>query len=92
MNWLNVKIGVSAAYLAVFLFGMASLAEAAEGIDTQALYKEHCASPAMARSRLGGVGPALLPENLERLRKPEAAHRHSRQVARQRRCPPSATS
>ena len=72
MNWLNVKIGVSAAYLAVFLFGMASLAEAAEGIDTQALYKEHCLA-CHGENRLGGVGPALLPENLERLRKPDAA-------------------
>jgi cytochrome c553 len=34
-------------------------------------YQEHCAA-CHGETRLGGVGPALLPENLERLRKPEA--------------------
>ena len=68
MNW---RIWVPAAYLAVFLAGMASFAEAAEGIDAPALYRQHCAS-CHGENRFGGVGPALLPENLERLRKPEA--------------------
>ncbi|MDH3319760.1 MAG: nitrite reductase [Betaproteobacteria bacterium] len=36
------------------------------------LYQTHCASCHGAQ-RLGGMGPALLPENLSRLRKPEAA-------------------
>jgi DNA-binding beta-propeller fold protein YncE len=36
-----------------------------------ALYTQHCAS-CHGADRLGGTGPALLPENLERLRKPEA--------------------
>ena len=36
------------------------------------LYQTHCASCHGAR-RLGGMGPALLPENLSRLKKPEAA-------------------
>lgn len=35
------------------------------------LYREHCAA-CHGADRLGGTGPALLPENLERLRKPEA--------------------
>lgn len=36
------------------------------------LYRTHCAS-CHAEGRLGGMGPALLPENLARLKKPEAA-------------------
>ena len=36
------------------------------------LYQTHCASCHGAQ-RLGGMGPALLPENLSRLKKPEAA-------------------
>ena len=36
------------------------------------LYTTHCASCHGAQ-RLGGMGPALLPENLSRLRKPDAA-------------------
>ena len=35
------------------------------------LYREQCAA-CHGADRLGGTGPALLPENLERLRKPEA--------------------
>jgi mono/diheme cytochrome c family protein/DNA-binding beta-propeller fold protein YncE len=35
------------------------------------LYATHCAS-CHGADRLGGIGPALLPENLERLRKPQA--------------------
>ena len=68
MNWLNLRIAVSAAYLGIFLFGMASFAEAT---DVKDLYKEHCVA-CHGENRLGGIGPALLPENLERLRKPEA--------------------
>lgn len=37
----------------------------------QKLYGEHCAS-CHGTERLGSTGPALLPENLERLRRPEA--------------------
>ncbi len=39
--------------------------------DAQTLYAGHCAS-CHGADRLGGIGPALLPENLARLRKPEA--------------------
>ncbi|MCE5181441.1 MAG: nitrite reductase [Betaproteobacteria bacterium] len=39
--------------------------------DVQKLYAEHCAS-CHGAERLGGSGPALLPENLARLRRPEA--------------------
>ena len=40
--------------------------------DTAALYQKHCAS-CHGVDRLGGMGPALLPENLGRLRKGEAS-------------------
>jgi len=65
MNW---RILIPAGFAAYFLFGMAQLAEAA---DVAANFKEHCAS-CHGVDRLGGLGPALLPENLARLRKPEA--------------------
>jgi len=39
--------------------------------DPGRLYATHCAS-CHGADRLGGIGPALLPENLSRLRKPEA--------------------
>jgi DNA-binding beta-propeller fold protein YncE/cytochrome c553 len=48
---------------------MASSALATEPVA--AVYGQHCAS-CHGSDRLGGSGPALLPENLERLRKPEA--------------------
>ena len=40
--------------------------------NPQKLYETHCAS-CHGENRLGGMGPALLPENLSRLKKPEAA-------------------
>jgi cytochrome c553 len=58
---------LSLAYLAVF----AGSPAARRWRTTTALYQEHCAA-CHGETRLGGVGPALLPENLERLRKPEA--------------------
>ncbi|MEP6965226.1 MAG: cytochrome D1 domain-containing protein [Polaromonas sp.] len=48
----------------------ASLAQA-QSINPAALYLEHCAACHGAQ-RIGGMGPALLPESLERLRKPDA--------------------
>ncbi len=65
MHW---RILIPAGFAAWFLFGMAQLAEAA---DTGANFRQHCAS-CHGADRLGGIGPALLPENLARLRKPEA--------------------
>lgn len=41
-------------------------------INAPALFAQHCAS-CHGADRLGALGPALLPQNLERLRKPEAA-------------------
>ena len=43
----------------------------AEVAAAPALFKQHCAQ-CHGADRLGGMGPALLPENLERLRKAEA--------------------
>jgi mono/diheme cytochrome c family protein len=39
--------------------------------ETDAIYQQHCAA-CHGADRLGGVGPALLPENLKRLRKKKA--------------------
>ena len=39
--------------------------------DAPKLFADHCAE-CHEKDRLGGAGPALLPENLERLRRPEA--------------------
>ena len=39
--------------------------------DIHPIYREHCAE-CHGPGRLGAIGPALLPENLKRLRKPEA--------------------
>ena len=44
---------------------------AADQIDTGALYQQHCAE-CHSKDRLGAMGPALLPENLKRLRKKAA--------------------
>jgi mono/diheme cytochrome c family protein/DNA-binding beta-propeller fold protein YncE len=46
----------------------AALAQA----PAEPVYQQHCAS-CHGKQRLGGMGPALLPESLSRLRKPEAA-------------------
>lgn len=43
----------------------------ASAAETLKLFKDHCAECHNA-NRLGGMGPALLPENLKRLRKPAA--------------------
>ena len=64
-NW---KILAAAGFAAYFLAAMANLAEAA---DAAANFKQHCAA-CHGADRLGGIGPALLPENLARLRKGEA--------------------
>lgn len=40
-------------------------------VDGQAVFKQHCAA-CHGETRLGGIGPALLPGNLKRLRKKKA--------------------
>ena len=44
---------------------------ASAATDPAPLYQRHCVS-CHGADRLGGMGPALLPQNLERLKKPEA--------------------
>jgi mono/diheme cytochrome c family protein len=61
--------GAVTALLAALLVVSGAPARAAP--DILPAYGEHCAS-CHGAGRLGGVGPALLPENLKRLRKPEA--------------------
>jgi len=58
-------IALAASLLALLAPGVARAA------DPAALYQQHCASCHGAQ-RTGLMGPALLPESLERLRKPEA--------------------
>ena len=55
-------------FLAVSAFMLPALAD----LPVHKLYQQHCAS-CHGESRLGGMGPALLPENLSRLKQPEAA-------------------
>ena len=43
----------------------------ADALEAPALYRQHCLA-CHGIQRLGGMGPALLPESLERLRKPDA--------------------
>ncbi len=56
--------------VASVLLLLAPLLQAQPVTDSAALYREHCAACHGAQ-RLGGVGPALLPESLSRLRKGE---------------------
>ena len=56
--------------IVVILLSASSLVLAAQP-DAYGLYKQHCAS-CHGTDRLGGMGPALLPENLKRLRKEKA--------------------
>ena len=60
-----IKIAVGALCLAL------GAAAAADTLPAAALYQQHCAACHGAQ-RLGGMGPALLPESLSRLKKPEA--------------------
>ena len=48
-----------------------ALAEQANNHSTETLYLQQCAA-CHGPDRLGGMGPALLPENLGRLKKAEA--------------------
>jgi len=61
----------------VWLGGLGALAlcstgVAAESVPTADLFVQHCAE-CHGANRLGGMGPALLPENLKRVRRKQAA-------------------
>lgn len=62
-------IGAHSASCALVLLFAAGLAHAAP--DPGKLYETHCLS-CHAPNRLGGMGPALLPDSLARLKKPDA--------------------
>lgn len=69
-----MKRNMSFALSAVLLIALSTLLNAgtvAQDAGTEALYKEHCAE-CHGVDRLGGQGPALLPQNLKRLRKKKA--------------------
>lgn len=57
--------------MSIALLCAATAPAIADEIKARQLFTQHCAS-CHGAERLGGTGPALLPENLERLRKPEA--------------------
>jgi hypothetical protein len=67
-------IGVLAGklYCLILVFIMAVVTPTLARGDTGALYREHCLA-CHGAERLGGMGPALLPENLRRLRRDKAA-------------------
>ncbi len=65
VRWNRTALAAVAALFAVLLPGAAEA-------DTQALFVTHCAE-CHGTDRLGGVGPALLPGNLKRLRQKRAA-------------------
>ncbi|HEX7768476.1 MAG TPA: cytochrome c, partial [Dokdonella sp.] len=58
--------------LAFALVALASGGASAQAPDAASSYAKHCAS-CHGADRYGLMGPALLPESLERLRKPAAA-------------------
>jgi mono/diheme cytochrome c family protein/WD40 repeat protein len=62
---------LNAALIAAALTALAAPAPAAEP-NAQILYQQHCAA-CHGDDRLGQIGPALLPENLRRLRKKRAS-------------------
>ena len=57
---------------AAFLLLVSGLTQATESPDASKLFQSHCAR-CHGDNRLGGMGPALLPENLHRLRKNRAS-------------------
>ena len=64
-------VAISLARIAFAAIAGALLAAPLHAQNAAKLYAEHCAS-CHGPERLGGLGPALLPENLERLRQPAA--------------------
>jgi DNA-binding beta-propeller fold protein YncE/cytochrome c553 len=61
----------SAFFVSVCIVGMLLTLRSSQAADAPALYNEHCAA-CHGAERLGGMGPALLPSNLERLKRAAA--------------------
>ncbi len=62
---------VSLTTILTCILGATWFAQAQAAVDVQAVYKQYC-SECHSLDRLGGNGPALLPQNLKRLRKKSA--------------------
>jgi DNA-binding beta-propeller fold protein YncE len=58
-------------HLTLALMGLIWSIQTQAGTDVHGVYKQHC-SECHGQDRLGGIGPALLPQNLKRLRKKAA--------------------
>jgi len=68
-----MRIAASRLFFVIFIVancGM-SVAAAGDGSDAEALYKKNCAE-CHGSDRLGAMGPALLPQNLKRLKRKAA--------------------
>jgi mono/diheme cytochrome c family protein len=61
-------MGLLTVFAAATIAGLIAAGARAEPAGVEAIYKEHCAA-CHGADRLGQQGPALLPENLKRLRK-----------------------
>lgn len=59
--------------IALFPVSAACAQESSAPPDASALFQEHCAV-CHGQDHLGGIGPALLPENLDRLHRSDAIH------------------
>ncbi len=67
----NLNRSLFTALWLALLLSLSVSGVAAEVMDVKALYKDHC-SECHGHERLGAMGPALLPQNLKRLRRKAA--------------------
>jgi mono/diheme cytochrome c family protein len=65
--WLKIALALSFFAIAADM----ARAQAATTSDAPELYREHCVA-CHGEQRLGGMGPALLPESLQRVKPAEA--------------------
>ena len=72
MGWDMSRAAEPAASAPATAASLPTAAASAPAINAAALFSQHCAA-CHGTQRLGGMGPALLPESLERLPKAEAA-------------------
>lgn len=70
-HWAERLADLARAMLVAGLVWMGQDMAAAQAVDARALYQQHCAM-CHGEQRTGAMGPALLPESLERLRPAEA--------------------
>ena len=70
-SFLTLALAAWAALVVPSVSAQTPVVSAQTAQDAAALYRQHCAS-CHGEQRTGGMGPALLPESLERLRRPEA--------------------